>query len=109
MGTRGMGSFRNFILRSVPTTVVHLSTIPVTLVRYSRIGSVESPITTRWRRPHQGAMESRNSTARRWQSRHSISGARDSDDSPSAWLWRQEARDDCWQNWITRCGRPQLR
>jgi nucleotide-binding universal stress UspA family protein len=74
MGTRGMGSFRNFISRSVPTTVVHLSTVPVTLVRDSRSGSVESPITARRRRPHQGAMESRNSTVRRSHSAHSIPG-----------------------------------
>lgn len=33
MGTRGMGAVRNLVLGSVATKVVHLSKIPVTLVR----------------------------------------------------------------------------
>lgn len=33
MGTRGMGAVGNLVLGSVATKVVHLATVPVTLVR----------------------------------------------------------------------------
>jgi nucleotide-binding universal stress UspA family protein len=33
MGTRGLGALRNLVLGSVATKVVHLATIPVTLVK----------------------------------------------------------------------------
>jgi len=34
IGTKGLGPFKPFISGSVPTTVVHLSTVPVTLVKH---------------------------------------------------------------------------
>jgi nucleotide-binding universal stress UspA family protein len=34
MGTKGMKPFKTFIQGSVPTTVVHLTTVPVTLVKH---------------------------------------------------------------------------